>query len=434
VPQQFVRVWIEIDGTLAEGLACEGLPPKWFTKDPATTFESDLAEMNAVIRSASDLALALPKKPISFFEFWRQLVSGQAAAARLMRWPPLLASLGVSLIERAILDALCRHVERPLHELMRENSLGICLGGIHGELGNAQPADLLPGHPRDHAYIRHTIGLADPLAPADIPQAERVNDGLPQDLESSIREYGLRYFKVKLCGDESRDIPRLESIRAICDRQAGGEWRATFDGNENFKRFDAFRDFWRRVESNPRLGGLRDHVLLVEQPVHRDHALSDDAAAVLRGWIDRPPLIIDESDGSLGDVPQALDLGYDGASHKNCKGIVKGLANACLLERRRRAGRRAILTGEDLCNLGPVPLLQDLAMMALFGVEHIERNGHHYYRGLSMWPAPWQDAVYGAHPDLYDLRRGFPALHVEHGQISLASVNHAPFGCAPLLQ
>jgi len=102
---------------------------------------------------------------------------------------------------------------------------------------------------------------------------------------------------------------------------------------------------------------------------------SDDPVAALRAWPDRPRLIIDESDGALGDLPRALALGYAGTSHKNCKGIVKGIANACLLEKRRRSGERVVLTGEDLCNLGPVALLQDLAMTALLGIEHVERNG-----------------------------------------------------------
>jgi hypothetical protein len=124
---------------------------------------------------------------------------------------------------------------------------------------------------------------------------------------------------------------------------------------------------------------------VVEQPVHHDLALSDDPGAALRAWPDRPRLIIDESDAAVGDL--ALALGYAGSSHKNCKGIVKGIANACLLEKRRRDGERVVLSGEDLCNLGPVALLQDLAMMALLGIEHVERNGHHYYRGLSLWPA-----------------------------------------------
>jgi len=170
---------------------------------------------------------------------------------------------------------------------------------------------------------------------------------------------------------------------------------------------------------------------VTEQPVHRDKALSDDPA--LREWPDRPRLIIDESDGAVGDLPRALALGYAGTSHKNCKGIVKGIANACLLEKRRRAGERVVLTGEDLCNLGPVALLQDLAMMALLGIAHVERNGHHYYRGLSLWPADWQDAVLAAHGDLYRKHRdGFACLQIREGRVALSSVNKAPFGVATL--
>jgi hypothetical protein len=144
-------------------------------------------------------------------------------------------------------------------------------------------------------------------------------------------------------------------------------------------------------------------------------------------------LIIDESDGAVEDLPRALTLGYAGTSHKNCKGIVKGIANACLLENRRRESKRVILTGEDLCNLGPVALLQDLAMMAVLGIEHVERNGHHYYRGLSLWPAGWQQATLASHGDLYTGHSDhFACLHIHQGQVSLASVNSAPFGVTPL--
>jgi hypothetical protein len=91
-----------------------------------------------------------------------------------------------------------------------------------------------------------------------------------------------------------------------------------------------------------------------------------------------------------------------------------------------------VLTGEDLANLGPVALLQDLAMMALLGVTHVERNGHHYYRGLSMFPKDWQEAALAAHGDLYRRHeQGFPALRVVAGRLDLGTVNAAPFGVAP---
>jgi len=177
---------------------------------------------------------------------------------------------------------------------------------------------------------------------------------------------------------------------------------------------------------------LWPRVLVVEQPVHRDRALADDVGPALHEWSGRPRLIVDESDGAAGDVPRALALGYAGASHKNCKGIVKGLANAAFLRARSRGGADVVLTGEDLANLGPIALLQDLAMMALLGIGHVERNGHHYYRGLSMFPAAWQEATLAAHGDLYRRHeQGFAALRIVAGRIDLGTVNAAPFGVAP---
>jgi hypothetical protein len=67
-------------------------------------------------------------------------------------------------------------------------------------------------------------------------------------------------------------------------------------------------------------------------------------------------------------------------------------------------------------------------------MDHVERNGHHYYRGLSMWPGEQQEIVLRAHPDLY--RRcpeGFVAVNIERGALKLTSVNRSPFGLRPLL-
>ena len=93
------------------------------------------------------------------------------------------------------------------------------------------------------------------------------------------------------------------------------------------------------------------------------------------------------------------------------------------LEKRRSEGRPGVMTGEDLCTLGPFALLQDLAMMALLGIDHVERNGHHYYRGLSMFPADWQAAMLAAHGDLYARHPdGFACLQIDEGRLHLASV------------
>ncbi len=434
VPHLFVRTRVKVGNESSFGLTSEGLPPKWFTKNPATTFDQDLPEMLEVIGHAAKLAEQIAETPVSFFDFWRELYREQYLWAKARQLAPLLANLGVALVERAVLDGLCRIVNQPLHHMIATNRLGLRLGEVYAELGSAQPRDLLPAAPLDSCFVRHTIGLGDALLPADIPADERVDDGLPQDLESSIRAYGLRYFKVKLFADAERDFARLRELNRLLEQETGGDFFVTLDGNENFKSFTAFREFWEKASSDSNLRALWRRILVVEQPVHRDHALSDEAGTTLRAWLDRPPLIIDESDGELGDLPRAISLGYSGVSHKNCKGIAKGIANACLLEKRRRDGQRVVLTGEDLCNLGPVALLQDLALMALLGIEHVERNGHHYYRGLSLWPDDWQADVQAAHGDLYERHeQGFVCLRICAGRTNLVSANAAPFGLKPLL-
>ena len=164
---------------------------------------------------------------------------------------------------------------------------------------------------------------------------------------------------------------------------------------------------------------------MVEQPLHRDIALKETVKEALAEWRDRPKIIIDESDASLESLPTALALGYSGTSHKNCKGIVKGLVNAALLSRRNNS----ILSGEDLSNVGPIALLQDLALMGLLGIGHVERNGHHYFKGLSMYPESVQDRVLAANGDLYSKHEvGFPSLRIDSGRLAIGSVNTSGFG------
>jgi hypothetical protein len=162
-------------------------------------------------------------------------------------------------------------------------------------------------------------------------------------------------------------------------------------------------------------------------------ALQPEVAPVLTSWRKCPPVIIEESDATFAELPTALRLGYAGTSHKNCKGIFKGIANRCLLAYRQRQepARRLLMSGEDLCNIGPVALLQDLAAMAALGISSVERNGHHYHAGLSQFPARIQQQILAGHADLYEASPiGWPRLQIQKGEICLGSVNRAPFGVA----
>ena len=62
---------------------------------------------------------------------------------------------------------------------------------------------------------------------------------------------------------------------------------------------------------------------------------------------------------------------------------------------------------------------QDLAIAAAIGIEHIERNGHHYVNGMAGAPRAEQEAFLAAHPDLYLERDGVVRLRIERGLLSL---------------
>src|SRR5258706_234004 len=169
VPHLFVRARINIGVTSSFGLASEGLPPKWFTKDPTTTFDQDLPLMLEVIRHAARLSQEIAQKPVIFFDFWSELYREQSQWAKSRSIPLLLAQLGVSLAERAVLDGLCRLGGQALNQMLATNRLGLDLGRVHSELGRTQPKDYLPVAPLEACFVRHTIGLGDPFGPDDIP-------------------------------------------------------------------------------------------------------------------------------------------------------------------------------------------------------------------------------------------------------------------------
>ena len=436
LPHLFLRTTIEVNGQTVRGISSEGLPPKWFTKDPETTFEQDLPEMVRVIQQAAEFAKELGPCE-SVFRCWKKLHHKQASWAEEEQIPPLLANLGVSLLERSVIDGFCRAIKMPFGHALRENRFGMELGEIHPALdGEPSPANFLLATPLASIATRHTVGLADPLKPGDISDEDRAADTLPQALCDCIDSYDLRFFKIKLLGDLEKDGARLIELADLLEKNAPG-YRYTLDGNEQFKDISTFQEHWNAHRAEPALASIlsRKHLLFVEQPLHRDAALSPEVGEAFAEWEDAPPVIIDESDSELTSLPSALEIGYSGTSHKNCKGVFKGIANACLLAHLRAARhseKEYILSGEDLANVGPVALLQDLAVMASLGISDVERNGHHYFSGLSAFPEEIQRAMTSRelHSDLYGQHTadGFAAVKISNGNLSIASVVDAPFG------
>jgi hypothetical protein len=440
-PHLFMRLTVEVDGRRFTGVAADHLPPKWFTKNPQTPFEDDLRDMIALIRHAADHAvLASPADTV--YALVSRVYQAQSIYGREHNLPPLLYNFGVSLVERAVIEAFCKARNTTFATAVHDNLLGIRFSGYADErlmldyqdLGDTQPADWLPRQPLREIISRHTVGLVDFLTDGDIPAADKVDDGLPQSFESCIRHYGLTHFKLKIAGDVDKDLDRLRRIFAIIRANVRtADWGFTLDGNENYKQMSAFRPLWEALAADPDLKEPLRHLIFIEQPVHRDVALSDTVKTEMADWKQdgtRPPIIIDESDGFPGALEQALSCGYVGTSHKNCKGVIKGIANACLLEhhRRQNPGQPYLLSGEDLSNVGPIALPQDLAVCATLGIQSIERNGQHYFRGLSMHSPEVQQQALATQPDLYRPQDGYPTMNIRDGRVRIDSVVDAPFG------
>ena len=418
-PHVLVRATVECGGRIFEGVSAETWVPKWFVKNPATTYDEDLPDMCRTLRHAADAAMQ-PRDALTFFAWWQHLYAAQSELAGTPGIPPLLAHLGTAMIERAVCHALCQATQSSIHALWQENLAGIELGAIRPQCAGMKPSDFLHEEQSSAMMVRHTVGLADPLTDAEI--SVPLDDGLPHSLEANIRAFGLSFFKIKLAGHLGQDTARLESLAALMPSDV----LFTLDANENYPDLRVFRDHWHAWQARPSLASwLERGLIFIEQPLHRDSSFDAATGAALSSWPQHPRFIIDEADASLDDLPRALALGYAGTSHKNCKGLTKGLANLALLDRH---GPDTILSGEDLSNIGPVALLQDLAVMAALGIPHIERNGHHYFRGTSMFPAETGESLITAHPDLYAAADGFAVLRIHDGILNVSSVSDTPLG------
>tara|TARA_B100000029_G_scaffold301140_1_gene294020 strand:+ start:427 stop:1938 length:1512 start_codon:yes stop_codon:yes gene_type:complete len=441
-PHAFVRLRVRDGDREATGIAADHLPPKWFTKDPDASIASEIDEMLRTLETAVGLSEGrCAKTP---FDLWCELSHDQAAWGRLQGaggWPPLLVNFGMTLVERAMLEAVARARGLNWQGLLHGGGLGIRLGDCDERLADADVAGLLPTNPPPNVIARQTVGLADPLGANAVSEHDRLNDGLPETLQECLEAYGLFHLKIKVQGDWAADRERLLEIDSLVTGASGASrsrFRFTLDANEQFRDLGAFRDYWGQMASDRRLAAFLSGLLFVEQPIHRSVALDADVMGCdggLASWSERPPIIIDESDAEPDSLARALALGYDGTSHKNCKGVFRGVVNACLLSRLNRDAatdqrpRQYIMSGEDLVNICPVALPQDLAVAASLGVESIERNGHHYFAGLSVFPDEMAEQALAAHPDLLGRSRdGWPAVLISEGRMSLESVRKAPLG------
>src|SRR6266849_4226696 len=146
-PHLFLRLHVEVGGKPATGIAADHLPPKWFTKDPDRPVGHETHEMLRVVEKALRLAVGL--RADSAFDAWLQHQEAQSAWGRDEHLPPLLTQFGTSLVERAVIEAVCRVAGRPFHDLLRADAFGVRPGEVYAELAGRAPAEFLPEQPLD---------------------------------------------------------------------------------------------------------------------------------------------------------------------------------------------------------------------------------------------------------------------------------------------
>ena len=424
--QAFVRARIETaSGQSHWGAAAEMVVPKWFDKNPALSDADNFEQERSVLRMAKDAYLSDARATTAFGHFARHHHAHQKQCESF-GFNPLLASYGPALIDRAVLDALCRMTGTSFYQAVQANLPGIS-DAMPEFAGLGMDTFLQQLKPAQQIAARHTVGLVDAITRADV--TEPVNDGLPETLEEVVKVYGHRYFKLKVSGKLDADLDRLTAIASVLDRIPQG-YLSSLDGNEQYPDAQSMGELLQRMRATPALQRMCESILFIEQPIARQHALSADLTGVSLGW----PVIIDESDGLLDAFVHARACGYSGISSKTCKGVYRSLLNAarCVNWNAQEGRQRFFMSGEDLTVQAGLSVQQDLALVNVLGITHVERNGHHYVNGLASRPEAEQASFLKAHPDLYTQSHGAVRLNIQAGQIHLASTACVGFASAVL--
>jgi hypothetical protein len=406
--QAFVRVEIEIEGKgPSVGASAEMMVPKWFDKRPQLSLEQTVVELRRSLTIARDLYLG-HRGFETAFALHAHCLAAQVEACAKEDVPPLAAAFGPAEIDKAILDALLRGVGVNFFDGMNGNIAGID-ARLSPDLQDEDIAQFLGRCRRlDRVALRHTVGLDDRIEGAG---------GVADRHETAAA----RYFKLKLNGDPDADAARLTRI--------GNElatlphpYSVTLDANEQYADLTALAALADRLDRDAALKPISTKLLYIEQPMPRDISRQTPLDALVGR-----DFIIDEADESYDAFPAARELGYRGVSSKSCKGIYKSIINSTRAAIWSNEDQRYFISGEDLTCQAGLGVQQDLALGALIGLTHAERNGHHYVDGFADTPAAEAQAFLAAHPDLYANDRNLVRLLIHDGDLLTGSLTAPGF-------
>jgi len=407
-PQMFVRVEIEVEGKgVATGASAEFLVAKWFDKRPHLAPEETVAELRRSLLIARELYLAHTGFETAF-GLHAACIGAQIEACASEDIPPLAAAYGPAEIDKAVMDALLRCLGVNFFDGMAGNIAGID-ARLSRDLGDGDVSQFLAGRQRlERVAIRHTVGMDD--------QVE--GEGGVADAKENA---GARYFKLKMNGDPQHDAERLARIGQELTTLPH-DYRVTLDANEQYADLAALNALVDRLDRDSALKTIANKLLYIEQPMPRDITRQSPLGALASR-----DFIIDEADDSYDAFPMARALGYRGISSKSCKGIYKSVINATRAATWSGKSEKFFVAGEDLTCQAGLCVQQDLALGALIGVTHAERNGHHYVDGFGDTPLAEAEAFLSSHPDLYVRDGDKVRLAIHDGDLLTGSLTSEGF-------
>jgi hypothetical protein len=407
-PQAFVRVELDVEGKgVHVGASAELMVPKWFDKRPHLSIADTVDELRQSLAIAADL-YRMQSGLITAFGLHAACIGPQMMACAERDIPPLAAAFGPAEIDKAVLDALLRGLGIDFFGGMAANVAGLT-AQLAPDLGADDIATFLASRERlARVALRHTVGLDDAIE----------GEGGVADIRENS---GARYFKLKMNGDPEADAARLARI-GLALTTLPYDYQVTLDANEQYADLHALGTLIDRLDNDAALAPIASKLLYIEQPMPRDITRQSPL-----GKLSSRHFIIDEADDSWDVFPAAKALGYRGISSKSCKGFYKSIANATRAAAWSAQGGHYFITGEDLTCQAGLGVQQDLALGALIGVTHAERNGHHYVDGFASAPDGEAAAFLQAHPDLYSRDGDVIRLRVHDGDLLTGSLTSAGF-------
>ncbi len=409
-PELFVRVQATVDGRAAAGHAAEMMVPRWFDKRPGLTLADNVGQLAAAVRRAAGAYSA--DAPATAFGLSERHHAALMRAGDAAGETALTTAYGAAVLDRAVLDALCRAAGLSFFEAMARNLPGLAPTPLAPELGAGfdWARWLEKRRPATSLEARHTVGLLD----------------TPASVADAAATHGHTHFKIKLGGKPDTDAARLAELLAVLDAHVPG-YVYTLDGNEQVADGAALEALAEALRALPAFRARPQALLYIEQPIPRERSF--EASLPTRQM--PAALLMDEADGTLDAFPRGYALGWQGVSAKSCKGLYKAVINRARCDTFNEAAARdgqpprAFMSAEDLTCQAGLSVQQDLALAAFLGLRHCERNGHHYGRGFNTAPAAEARAFASAHPDLY--AGDPPQLQIRGGRIAIGSLAAAGF-------